>query len=294
MSVPRCLVALALLAVAGSAAAQPAAPEAVVRSCARGTPVATTGLGALQDACPELKDALAALGLSDALAEGSAEKITPDSLQTLLALQRASLRAAPDVARLEPVLRELREPPKTPTAWERLKQWLQRFFDRGSGPGRLPWLERWLDLLSPGQLALKIVGYALMALVVGAAVFIVVREIRASNWRLARGTRRRGPAVPDDDGGDASADRDVLQRASPAERPRLLFRLVAARLAAAGRVPAARSLTHRELRTQARLQADEQQTWAALAELAERQVYGHRAPSPDDEPLLARAERLWL
>jgi hypothetical protein len=290
--VRHCLIALVLFAVTSIAGAQPAAEAStIVESCAREAPPGTEGLEALQTACPGLKSALDALGLANVFADDSAGKLTPDSLGTLLALERSSRRSAPDTGALEAILRELHEAPAPQGAWARFKQWLQRLFDSG-GATRLPWLQQWLERLTPGALVLKLAAYALMALVVVAAALIVVREIRASNLRFAR--RRHTAAAVSAVSEEPGTDRDALHRVPAAQRPRLLFRLAAARLAAAGRLPAARSLTHRELRARATFEGEEQATWAELARLAERQLYAHEGAAPADEPVLARAERLWL
>src|SRR5262249_47028909 len=157
------------------------------------------------------------------------ERIPPSSLSRMLELQRAPAGSAPDVARLEPLLRDLRETPKPQTWWERFKQWVQGLIDAGSRSTQLPWLQQWLDRLTPGKLVLKIVGYALMALIVIAASVIVARELRASNWRSPAWRRRASGVAAAVDADETTLDLEALRRLPVAERPRLLFQIVAAR-----------------------------------------------------------------
>ncbi|HET7756615.1 MAG TPA: DUF4129 domain-containing protein, partial [Steroidobacteraceae bacterium] len=73
-----------------------------------------------------------------------------------------------------------------------------------------------------------------------------------------------------------------LERAAPAHQPRVLLELIAARLAAQDRLPAARALTVRELLRAVRLADPEQR--ARLAELAgacERLRFSPRRPPPE-------------
>ncbi|GAC1456690.1 MAG: hypothetical protein PVSMB6_14730 [Steroidobacteraceae bacterium] len=97
-------------------------------------------------------------------------------------------------------------------------------------------------------------GWLALAIVAVSGVAIVLIELRLAGWFAAR--RRRGAPAPAG-GGAASmqARLAALAGATPAEQPRLLLELVAARLIEQARLPPARALTVRELSAAARLEA---------------------------------------
>jgi hypothetical protein len=270
------LVALALLVAAGSARAQVPPAEAPVdlradevAACVRDAPAAPTG------------------SVPDA-----------DCLAQLPSLLRPALRSAPSTATLAPVLQSLPGSSQPTSWWQRLKRWLSERLG-ARAPVTLPtWLGEWLERLTPGELLQLILRHALVGGLVIAAALIVVRELRAAGVRLpwprsARG-RRGGAQDTGPDAADATA-LQALRRAPPAERAGVLFRLVVARFVASGRLPADRSLTHRELRERARLDDAERATWRQLTTLAERQVYAPGvAPPVEAAAVLDEAERRWL
>jgi len=125
-----------------------------------------------------------------------------------------------------------------------------------------------------------------------AAIVMVVREVRAMGRRSTdepvHGGETRTPGARD--------SRLALLRAMPlGQRPAQLFALLIARLVAAGRLPADRSLTHREVVRRAVLDdANQRRFIDALARVSERQLYSAAGTPPDDlEDLLAQGEDLY-
>jgi hypothetical protein len=270
------LVVLALLVAAGSARAQAPSADAPdlradeLAACVRNAPASPSG--------PAVPDA--------------------DCLAQLPSLQRPALRSAPLTATLAPVLQALPGSAQPASWWQRLKLWLSERLG-ARAPAALPtWLGEWLERLTPGELLQLILRHVLVGGLVIAAALIVVRELRAAGVRLPWPWSARGRRGAAQDAVPEAPDATALQalRCAPlAERPGLLFRLVVARFVAGGRLPADRSLTHRELRERARLDDAERATWRQLTALAERQVYAPGvAPPADAAALLDEAERLWL
>jgi hypothetical protein len=285
---------LAQIAWPAPARAQEGAREVIAR-CAREAPSQHSGLEQLAADCPGLAPALARLGLDESLAEGAAERLDARSLAHLVVLTRPTGRAAPDPARLAPVLRGLQNSDAPDSWWQRFKRWVTSLLTPRPGQAGPSWLDAWLERLTPGRLLRQVLVYGGLAAVVIAAAVVVVREVRASDLRL-RGPRRRAPGGPVPDAAADAAEPQALDGVPFAERPVRLFRLVAARLTAAGRLPRLRSLTHRELRQRATLEdAEQRRVWQGLAQLAERQVYAPRSePDSDAAQILAAAERLWV
>jgi len=285
------LLWLALLGTGIAGAQAPA--EQVIRDCADRIAPDRTGLPALQQDCAALPAALQSLGLQPLLAAGSAERLDRDSLPQLLGLLHAPQRTGPDVSALPGILRNLASQTAHRSWWQRLEDWVAQHLPVSrSAPAQ--WLLRWLQRLQLSPAAARMLFYVLLAgLLLGAAA-IVILEVRATR-PAARGRRAGAPRlagpVPESPWTLAR-----LQREPPAARPALLFGMLAVKLAAAGRLPADRSLTHRELAARVRLEdPGARALWARLSSLAERQLYAATPILPADaESVLAQAQDLYL
>jgi hypothetical protein len=287
------LSACALLFACGLQAQEQ--PAQVVARCAGSASERPDGLTALARDCPGLEAALDALGIKAALADGVADRLNAGSLRDLPAVTRDVLGEGPDPAALAPLLRELQTQAPPQSWWQRWKAVLSRWLTGGGERPMPPWVTSWLERLTPGRLALELIAYVMIGAIVLLAAFIVWREVRAADIGGAGVRRRRGGCV-DAASAPPAGELDELGGVAPHERPRVLFRLVAARLARSGQLPADRSLTHRELRARAqRVSDDERRAWQALARLAERRLYAAPvANDPDAAAVLADAQRLLL
>ena len=299
MRARRALAFALLLAPAAATAGAPAdnprdAARMLVANCAATAPPARTGLAELEAECPGLGAALAQLRLKDSLADGVADHMDAHALGALLNATRAPAQRGPDPGAVDAVLAQLVDKPQQLSWWQRFRNWLQRLMTPRESGGS-PWLTNWLERLTLGKLVRDIVVWAVMGLVVVAAVIVLVREVRASGLRWP-GARRGGlrasqvaevPAAID----GVAGWRDL----ELAQRPAALFRQIAAQLAAAGKLPPPRGYTHRELRQRARLDAPaERAAWQALARAAERQIYApQRLPEAESQQAVADAARLW-
>jgi len=275
---------LALL-LAGTAAAQQL-PVQMIRDCAARISPQRTGLPALEQDCAPLAAALRSLGVQSLFAPGSAERLDRDSLRQLPALLHAPRRAPPAITALPDALRSLtlREPHRS--WWQRLEDWLAEHLLRSRALVPMPWLTRWLQRLQLPPAAARVLFYALLAGLVLAAAAVVIRELRVIP-RTGR-TRQAGARSGEDPATESAWTVARLQREPLASRPVLLFRMLAARLSAAGRLPSDRSLTHRELAARIRLEdPGARALWVRLSGLAESQLY---AP----ESVLARAQDLYV
>lgn len=219
-------------------------------------------------------------------------------LKELRALILAESRRAPGVdapqpAHLAAVLAALAPAERSPrTWWERFKGWLREMLSVREAASRPGWLARVLDALKTRAALVRIVSLAALALVALLAGVMVAGGLRAAGW-LRTGPRRRpaGGAVLS---AAAAADWRHIEDASPAERPRLLLELIAARLAALERLPPARALTVRELLHAARLaDVGDRARLAELGQACERLRYSGRELPPETlAAALARGREL--
>lgn len=263
----------------------------------KGLPAAAPkGLPALETLCPQLAASLQAAQIRPLIIPSSRDLLDRDALRHLERLLHPTLGPAPSVATLAPILHALPGPTVAPRSWwQRFWDWLLEHLHLSNSQSSNPW---WIELarqLSGAQWLWKgLIWGTLIALPVLVAV-ILTREIRAL------GRRSTDAAVPADEteAADASGppgSRLALLRQAPlGQRPARLFAMLIARLVAAGRLPADRSLTHREVARAAVLDGAEQRRYLeSLARLSERQLYSAAATTPADlEELLARGEDLY-
>ena len=188
--------------------------------------------------------------------------------------------AAPEVARLRPILAQLAVTEERRGWWVRLQSWLRRVL-AGSGPGeRDNTFARLFDRVSLSQALLELVSCVTVAMVVALAGFIVVNEWRAAGPRIPRTRRKSGCAAPHPEPPLPMSWRDI-EGADAAERPRMLLVLLTTRLTAARRLPSCAALTVRELTRVAQLgDAEDRSRLVDVALAAERLRYSAPGAAP--------------
>ena len=137
--------------------------------------------------------------------------------------------------------------------WARFKQWLREVLARRPPEEDSGWLRRLMGDISLPQALLRVITWSALAVVIALAAAIVVNELRIAGL-FGRSRRRAAPAAsatarP----GTCNSTLGELERAAPAEQPRLLLELVVARLREQDRLPPPRALTVHELNRVARL-----------------------------------------
>jgi hypothetical protein len=180
------------------------------------------------------------------------------------------------------------------TWWDRLREWLRsRLKPEEEEPPT--WLFKWLDELGRHEMALRIIGYSLYGLIVIAALWIVINELRAAGV-FGAGARRRARAA----GALASARAKHeltladVESSDPANRPSLLLTLLLAALARREDRMIDDSTTHRELATRVTLTDSAQRmTFGRLVRCAERVRYGATLPTRGEiDEVVGDARRL--
>jgi len=177
--------------------------------------------------------------------------------------RRAAATSEPQAAHVAAVLAALAPAEGAERSWwERLKDWVRDMLTLRPQPAAN---SGWVALLSGALRAswVRFLALGTLALVAVIAGAMVVTELRAAGLLRVRarpGARGAGAAAV------AAIGWRQVETAAPAERPRLLLELIAARLAELGRAPPARALTVHELLRAARV-ADAADR-ARLAELA--------------------------
>jgi hypothetical protein len=301
-------VARALLVLLLAAAAVPCAPArdalAAIDDCtARLDSELDVGYARIALRCPDLTAALHASSFAPWL---PADWNRPDNqlsaaglseLRTQLARESAPevpRRSAPRIARVAPVLAELKPAAGAgPSWWQRLKDWLRGILSTRAQPEQ-GWLSRWLAGVKLSASSTQLITWGSLAIVVALAAGIVLNELRiAGILRRVEGRwPRRGVDAPRAGPGPGLEE---IDGAAAEEQPRLLLELIALRLAAQDRLPPSRALTARELGQRARL--PEESGRARLAELAavcERVRFSGERVSPVSLAAALRGGRLLL
>lgn len=192
---------------------------------------------------------------------------------------RTSART-PKVALLRPILADLAARHREPRGWwERLRSWLRSLVAPEPKSGA-NWYERLIGRVSLSQALIELVAYATLLLVVLLAVYIVVNE-----WRASGPQRRRTGSAAASPQAHPEQTRLLswhdVERAAPADKPRVLLEVIAARLTEARRLPAAAALTVRELTRSAELpEAADRERLNEVASAAERARFSLEGPTP--------------
>jgi hypothetical protein len=285
------LALLCVLAAAPAAAAHDAL--AALDACiARLDPELDVGYAKIAARCPDLGPALAQSPWAAWLPGGwqqADDGLSADGLRQMRTLiVRESGRAAPArepaVSSLAAVLASLAPSPQAQSGWwERFKAWLRAILTPPPEAARAGWLERLLGTLTVPHALAGLVSVAALAALALLVLLIVVSELRAAGvtpaWaRRAARAGAVGAARPGE-----RAGWPLIERADPAQRPRLLLELIAARLASLERLPPARALTLRELQRAARLpDPADRARLAALAAACERLSFAAQRPRTAD------------
>ena len=205
----------------------------------------------------------------------SAQGLT--ELRTLLArsLKPDAPARAPSTQKVAAVLQRISAAEDAhPGWWAQFKAWLRRITSGREGGSN--WLSGWLGALDLSQRAARLIAWLALSLVVAVAVAILINELRIAGLLKVRAPAADGGRPQ---AGDAPAGwrLDDLEGREPREQPGLLLQLIAERLTAQGRLPAARALTNRELLRAARLaDQSERDSLAELAAAAEQLRYSTR------------------
>lgn len=209
----------------------------------------------LEEACPGLAPAVAALPEAGLLNQPLDWQTTPNQLRDLHALLGSLQNPHPgveqfDFAQLHELLaRTLETEPKPPVSWwQRFKDWLAQKL-RGSAESDYRWLTEFLKSLDPPEWLRDLLLRLSVALVLLLALAVVVNELRAAeprSWLRGRSRRQRAAAMPPAAGASRLAWKDVIELPA-ARQPAALLRLALAALIERGLLPDDGSLTNREL-----------------------------------------------
>lgn len=240
-------------------------PAGVIDACiARLDYGVDVGFERIAARCPELAQQLQSsawgswlpAGWQDAHNNLSAPGLA--QLEQLAVRERIFFRGARtlEVPTLKSILANIalrEQAPAEPGWWTRFKRWLQGLRAAPEPDSRDGWLARLIGHISLSQALIKIVSYGILGLVVFLASYIVVNEVLAAGLHRRRAGARGRPVAGEDAHTEVLSWQDV-ERASPADKARVLLLLLAARLTATQRLPAYRALTVRELAQGARLE----------------------------------------
>ena len=279
----RSLFTVALAGLLGSMSLG-AAPVDIIRDCAAKAPAGVSGVKDLNSACPGLEDALRVLGLDEMLYDGWRERLNRDSLRDVAQLVDgyggSTPAAPPDVSALTGVLKALagEQTPHLESWWDAFKAWLGTWL-RSHDSDSLSWLDHLLERLRQSMTVLNAILYSLIGLVLLAAAWVVVNELKAAG--LIAGRNQPAPATP----GTKAAAGVALMDSEPmalADHLSVLLRLLVNRLMQTGRLVTERSLTHRELVLHSTFDSEAQRAvFAAVAGSAESILYGARSAAPE-------------
>jgi hypothetical protein len=196
-----------------------------------------------------------------------------------LALRKG--RPAPDLARLAPIVANLAGTEEERRGfWARLQAWLRSVLAaRASAPTESTFA-RLLGRVSLPQALLRLVSYTSVVIVVGLAGYIVANEWRAAGMPV-RARRRKSVGMESEAKRAHLLSWQDIEAAPGAEQPRMLLEILAARLTAAQRLPAAAALTVRELSGAAELaDAEDRARLLEVALASERLSYSAHVAAP--------------
>lgn len=291
MSWPWRIVAIGLFSASLSVSADPVAgcrqvleqlyPEPSANECSAGDDYPVE-LRPILDSCPEQAAALLEHAWAPLLARDEDNLLLADLSGLHQSFQSYAGQPPPsavDPGILPGVLAELEKAPEPQPswwelAWRRLLRWLSDN-EREDSP--------WFEKIFVGESVTKTILYGSIALLVLLALGIVAMELRVglagrrspvrSGWRDAGMLAQRPPGFED------------LAGLPMREQPRLLLRLVLARLEAANILHLQASATHRNI-TAAVRGLEQGEAVASISAAAERSTFGDWNPSADEITLL--------
>lgn len=261
-----------------------AAPVDIIRDCAAKAPAEISGVKDLNSACPGLEDALQALGLDRILYDGWRETLSRDALRDVAKLADdygSTPAASPDVSALAGILKALarEQTPHLKSWWDDFKAWLATWL-RSHDADSLSWLDHWLERVRQSITVLNAILYSLIGLVLVAAAWVVVNELRAAGLIARR--KQTAAATPGTKGAVGVAMMVDSEPMALADRLSVLLRLLVNRLIQTGRLKTERSLTHRELVLHSTFDSESQRAvFASVAASAESVLYGTQGAAPE-------------
>lgn len=273
-------LALLALSIAGplGARAQPLTAQGVISRCAAQADANLTGIPALEQACPGLRNAFDQLGLTPLLPPAWPKTLTASELADVDALVRRYAGSPgpepPNTAALRSIATRLVPSAAPPTWWSRVRAWIRQ--RTGS---LLPAIGRWLRSIGP---ALRDPGqaivYAVIVLLLAAVAAALVFELRGTGLirpRRRAAAPRRAARIAASPTGSTEAHSGEPDWARLREQPARVLRLLVDTLTRAHRLARDRHLTCRELEKEARFDTEiERAGFARVARFAERELYG--------------------
>lgn len=235
------------------------------------------------------------------LADRGAEVRLPTgfSSQQALALEQWLNRSAerntraPNPALVPDVLASLQRESDEPEAlsyFQRFLEWISRLENQSGEEEAPPWLKKlvgYLEAITPDMI--RVAALALLALLLGALGWVLIRELRAG--------RNIAPAHRQQDDYETATyefDDDHLMPDGGSD-PAALLRQIIRYLIKKGDLPDDRSLTNGELRQWLqRRQPDHARMFDDVVRAAELQIYGGQAMDAGDAAGLARQARTLL
>jgi hypothetical protein len=285
----RALLPWVVLLSAWAPTAVPQTPSAaeVLDNCARATLPPAPGIDGLWQICPDLERAITDLGLDDHLDYDWREHISSTAIMDLARLTRRYQSEppsrAPAVSTLSQVMLTVHPPGSSRSWWEQFKAWLRAWFAQ---PGRrdTDWLRGMMAHLKLPQALARVLWYLIMAGIIGLALWIVLRELKAAgvlSRRVAGGAGGARP-LPEPAHAHVAATSPDLESLPPWQRPAALLAALVQALRHSGRLGLERALTHRELGQRGAFDdAAQRARFLRVALLAERQLYGVHAFGTD-------------
>jgi hypothetical protein len=233
--------------------------------------------------CPEAHAAVAASPLAVHLPPDWSRRVAAGKLRryrSLLTESQAEYGKRPDTRAVATIVKEIGAAVEVQrrSLWQRFKDWLRSWLERGADDPNADWLARWIDEHFPSAKVIDAILYTILAGMLLLAGWFIYTELRAAGvlerWRRRRGARGAVPL--------AAAEAPpvlTLAGASEAEAPSILLALLLGELQRLGRVQDRSSMTHRELARAVRIEGDDGAAFRQLLGAAERLRYG-MAPPP--------------
>jgi hypothetical protein len=243
--------------------------------------------------CPALERALTDLGLADQLGRDWQRRLNRTAVaelaQQVRRYQSPPLSSAPRIDALPQVMHTLQLAAVRLSRWQQFKEWLASWLRQPQQD--MGWLRSLLAHLSLPAVVARVLGYTIVAAVLGLALWIVWRELKALGVltrRRGRAATARGRVVGAADSEPELPDLDAL----PVwQRPAALLAALVQALRRSGRLTQERALTHRELAERGAFDdAAQRMRFMGVSLLAERTLYGEPALTGSDlsDPQITR------
>jgi len=289
----RALLALLLL-IPAIALSAPNEPLAEIDACAASLDdKLDVGFERIAARCPTLAATLNASTYGAWLPRGwdrRGNQLSRAGLQDLKVLLLREQRRTPlaqelSVASVPGILATLAAADQPRTAWQRFKAWLHRLLSVPAERPQQSWLQRLFGLLQVPGSVWRLITWVALAVLVALAAAVLVNELRTAGVLRKPAPGARAAQLPPRAAGAATLAE--ITQAEPAQQPRLLLEVIAARLSEQARLPQPRALTVRELTSVAALTDPiDRARLSGLASACEQLRYSGRELAP---PVLLRA-----